>query len=432
MTWALAFAGFFVDVIVWIVTGFLHWDFSLSLTFFPFFFAVVSYAWIRRELRRGRRTVIGREELRLRRISGGLVAWTLIAWTANGILMDMPGSVRMFTLMSPLTIFVAQYVVWTFDVSWADVRRILRVGIWALVLDGAVSIATFVLFNVWRILPTQLFFFNDRYPVILFIVGGQSWVRTPGIFENGGTNGLYLLLFLALTACLLLFGSPRRRTMLWAAVAVLVTLVPLTLARRSILSLGVFVLLLGVSVALRRRRFGLLVAIAAVSVVAGLWFLRAVPDITSSQSLADRFRVWNENLFALYPSNPGHLLVGFGVTQSAFRYLPASRFVFVDNLFLALVLFGGIPYLFGFLAYCAVLLDVNIRAARRGKPYEWLALSGAFCLIVMLVNGQFEGFVFNLPEAFPYLTGLSILTRVVICWSRAAPTPGPARPAVTT
>ncbi len=41
MPWALLAALFFVDVAIWILTGFRRINYSLSLTYFPVFFAIL-------------------------------------------------------------------------------------------------------------------------------------------------------------------------------------------------------------------------------------------------------------------------------------------------------------------------------------------------------------------------------------------------------
>src|SRR6266853_54059 len=47
MPWALLAVLFFVDIAIWIITGFLRRDYSLSLTFFPLFYLILGVCLLR-------------------------------------------------------------------------------------------------------------------------------------------------------------------------------------------------------------------------------------------------------------------------------------------------------------------------------------------------------------------------------------------------
>lgn len=422
MPWALVTGGYFLAVGLWIAAGFLGAGFSLSLVFFPFLFGVVACFWLHRLVVRRAGLAIEPETSAYLWLALLLLSVTLLTWGASAIANWLPLRLSLFNLLVPGTLALIPVLVWMAPVRQRDLRRLFVVVVAFAALNGLVSALTFVIVNLLRLVPTEAFFLNPRYPVILFDMGGQLWVRTPGLFESGGTNGSFLLLTLALTLCYLLLapGPKRHRGLLWALAALQAALVLGTLTRRSMLALAVQLGIVGTAVLfLRRRRFPvaglLLVGCAGLGAV-----YMASPELFGTRTLTLRLDFWRAATGILEVSSPVRTLVGFGVTQSGLERLVDPRFPILDNTFLGLWVYGGLLLLAAHAAYYGLLLHTNLRLAGRGAPrIQWLAAFNLTAFGTGLTVSFFSVFLTNVSESFLYVLAFSLVTKYVLEEHRA-------------
>lgn len=422
MPWALVTGGFFLAVTLWIATGFLGVGFSLSLVFFPFLFGVAAFYWLHRLVVRRGGLDLELDTSAYLWLALVLLSVTLLTWGTSAIADWLPLHLSLFNLLVPATLALVPVLVWIAPVRGRDLRRLFRVVVGFAALNGLISALIFVGVNLLRLVPTEAFFLNPRYPVILFDIGGRSWVRTPGLFESGGTNGSFLLLTLALTLCYLLLapGPKRHRGWLWALAGLQAALVLSTLTRRSMLALSVQLAIVGTAVLfLRRRRFPvaglLLVGCAGLGAV-----YMATPELFGTRTLALRLDFWRTVGGILETSGPIRVLVGFGVTQSGLERLVDPRFPIIDNTFLGLWVYGGFLLLAAHVAYYGPLLYTNLRLAGRAPAeIQWLAAFNVTVFGTGLTISFFSVFLTNVSESFPYVLAFSLVTKYVLEEHRA-------------
>jgi len=424
MPWALLAAVFFVDVGIWILTGFLRINYSLSVSFFATFYGLlgitaVRLAWSPQKLTQ--QVEPNRTFTRL----GWIWFWVvLLAWGGNAISSDQPAKATLFNLLIPLSLAAAHLAVW--GTPWND-RTWVRLGrVFGIVLgiDMVVSVLTIWLVNVTQTIPSLAFFLNPRYPVILFPLAGRLMVRTPGIFESGGTNGSFLLLAAGLCASYTLLAPSSRRSKA-AALAALVglgLLVVGTLTRRSIAGLITLIAVIGGMSALIKRRYILtslvfLTAIGAVGLVAYVF-----PSLFEARSLVQRIDFWSENLETLVGTMPWRLFTGYGQLQSSVEFTQTSGLALLDNGALGLLVYGGVLYFLVVVWYYAELFRLNVRLVRSlDAGSRWLAVTNVGLLSAMLVIASFSIFVTNITEAFPLMIGSNLLTRSLLERTRMGP-----------
>lgn len=422
MLWPAALALLFVNLILWIGSGFLGLDYSLTLTFFPLLFLLLLVLATRKLVLRVGSVTIDRTNRAFVLLGMILVASVLVSWGVNFLRMRLPLEVTIFNLLVPATLALVGLIIWLGPVSEATLRRTLGVVVAFAVLNAALSAGIFTTANLLEVVPAEIFYVNDRYPVSLIEIGGEAWVRTPGIFESGGSNGSFLLLTLGLTLAYLFFGPADRRSRgrtwgLRALVLLHILLLVFTLTRRSLFALVIQLLLVAI-IFFSRRRFvrPVLFTGLAFTVVGGTYV--AVPDVFSMETVSLRIDYWREALELLGENGALHVLFGFGVTQSSLDFLSSSEISIVDNSFLDLWVYGGALYFLAAMIWYGALLAVNLRVMLRGThPHEWLAIFNVLTIATIAVTSLAAVFLSNLTEAFIYVVCLNLTTRYLVVTS---------------
>src|SRR5579859_4372163 len=271
MPWDLLALFFFVDVVVWIATGFMHVDYSFSLSFFSIFYV----ALIATIIRARRRHIDGRlpAETVFVRLSW-IWLWTVVTmWTIGVATADRSAKGTIFDLLIPVSIALAHLMVWSGEWSERTWRSAIRVVGVVMVCNVVASFLIIWLVNLTSTVPRAVFFLNPHYPVILFKAAGRVLVRTPGIFESGGTNGSFFLLGFAPVLAYLLFGRPSARARVWFSLVLLLLAIGVvaTFTRRSLIAVACCTITLGTLSALAKRRYALvgLASVAILAVVVG-------------------------------------------------------------------------------------------------------------------------------------------------------------------
>lgn len=422
MLWPAALALFFVNLILWIGTGFLGIEYSLTRTFFPLLFLLFLVFGTRELVLRVGSVTIDRTNRAFVLLGMILVATVLVSWSANFLQMRLPLEVSLFNLLVPATLALVGLLIWLGPASEATLRRTLGVVLGFAVLNAVLSAGIFTTANLLEIVPAEIFYVNERYPVSLIEIGGDAWVRTPGIFENGGSNGSFLLLTLGLTFAYLFFGPADRRSRrrawgLRALVLLHIVLIVFTLTRRSLVALVVQLLLVAIIYFSRRRLVRpVLFTGLAFTVVGGTYV--ALPDVFSMETLSHRFGYWREAFELLGGNGALHVLFGFGVTQSSLDFLSDPGISIVDNSYLDLWMYGGALYFLAAMLWYGALLAVNLRVLRRrAHPHEWLAIFNVLTIATIAVTSLAAVFLGNLSEAFIYVVCLNLSTRYLVVTS---------------
>jgi hypothetical protein len=281
-----------------------------------------------------------------------------------------------------------------------DLQRLGKVVLAVAIVNGGVSIATFVLVNVLHVFPKAMFFLNERYPVILFPIGGESWVRVPGIFESGGSNGTFWLITGTLSGAYSLFGLTRaKRRLLWILLAgIQGLLIIITLTRRSILALAVASVALAVIAMFQRRRYEYVVLSLLVVAGTAVAVYGAAPELFDARNWFARLAFWERTVNHLMAQSMWRPFVGFGLVQAGLDFLPQlTKFTAVDNAFVGLLFYGGVAYATFVIIALILLFATNVRLlSTTAERWRWLAIANVVMLLNLFVRAWLMG---CFPEA---------------------------------
>lgn len=342
-----------------------------------------------------------------------LLTVTILTWSVNAVSVRVPAAVRLFNLLIPGTLPVLLLAAWSSPVHQRTVRALFRALAFVAAVNAIVSLAIFISVNLTDLLPAELFLLNPRYPVILTEMRGESWVRTPGIFEAGGSNGSFLLLCLALLLSYLLFAPPEeKRRLLWGAVALHIVLIALTLTRRSLVGLGFQLLLFGVAGLFLKRRYGILIGAALLvpPLTVGVYLL--LPDLFQLRTFLQRVELWEAALGVLGAAGPARSLLGFGVLQASMELAPGFDLTIFDNAFLAMLVYGGAIYVASWFLLLVVLTRMHGRLLRSAAAqHRWMVVASLVLLATAVALGSVSVFVTNITESLPYIVVIGVLTK---------------------
>ena len=415
MPWALLELVFFADVAVWILTGFLQVSYSLSATFFAVFYVALAVTIIRLA---GTRSIPPRHPSTspFIALSWFWIAMAGVTWGVNLVTSDASTKGAAFDLLIPLSIALAHLIVWIMPWDRRTWRRVVLVFAVVLMVDVAVSAATIWLVNVTGRIPGIAFFLNSRYPVILFHLGAHTYVRTPGIFESGGTNGSFLIIAASVSwaYALLAPASLARRSLAAALTFILSLLVIATLTRRSVLGLLVMLFIIGALAALANRRYALvgLLGAALLGGVGVVVFL--MPGYFEANTLSERFDSWSQNLNYIADLAPWRFVTGYGELQSSVDFTRRGPLALLDNGAVGLLVYGGIFYVGLIYWFYWKVLRVHLQIFRTKPTHRWKPAAAVGLLGALFVVSQFSVFFTNVTEAMPCLIGINLFTRHLV------------------
>ncbi|TFE36409.1 hypothetical protein E2553_42350 [Paraburkholderia dipogonis] len=224
-------------------------------------------------------------------------------------------------------------------------------------------------------------------------------IRLVGLFASGLDHGFFLTiaaLLIWVLAAENLYSKRRFFISLW----VISILVYFTYTRTAyIIYLIAFAVMMGSQVARRFGMTGLIVILFFMAIVAGITFeaidaSRSVSGMVQSKSLLNlqtlqsRYGSW-DYYESFLVQRPEVLLFGNALLQSAFPFIKSPP-PLIDNLYLSLVLYGGVAYLLVYSTYMAYFAGSFFWAFKRRHLPEFdrrLYLTLAVSVVVVAIVG---------------------------------------------
>jgi hypothetical protein len=320
----------------------------------------------------------GRTALRLRNIpvaaSITLFVITLIR-SAGSVedTADYDGAGAVFGIITPfLMFFPAAWIAMTERVTQKRLVNVLKFFVcYGLALD--LSVSALQLAYVLFIDPSGgIFTSNERLNSVVQFEN----IRIVGLFASGLDHGFYLTISSGLAWVLSGVDQIKLRTLVFLLVANSV-IVYFTYTRTAYIA-HVFLLVI-IALSLARRRFGVVLSILSIAVVLACILsnvelrnvAQTVSDLANSRSLLNlqtmesRYGSWGY-YESLVGNRPVILLTGAGILQSAFPFLRMQP-PLIDNMYLALVLYGGVLFLAAYLLFVFYYLAFFFKVFLRDK-----------------------------------------------------------------
>lgn len=398
---------FFIEIIFWIGSGFINKKLSLSLIFYPILFIGILIGFVFELLFAKRKRYWNEFNLFYLLINIIMLIIIVLTWLLNFYMFHFPLKIKLFNLIIPFSVFIIPLVLLISearDEDFFNLMKLLKIWFW---INLIITIIMFFAVNVLEIIPTESFFFNSRYKISLFMIAGKKLLRDPGIFEAGGTNGSFLLLFFNYFLALNFLKKSKKRFILLIIISLAIFM---TLTRRSIVAMFLMISLYFVFTSLKKKNYNfyikpiklLILIFSLFSIVFIIIYF--IPDLFREESLLARFYFWQKNLNELLGRNFYSIFKGYSIIQSALPFLQTDKFVYTDNGFLSLIIYGGIILFLSFLLYYFILFYNNLLAfVKVENDKKWIALFNLFNIITLFFVMLFSNFIFNITESIFYL-----------------------------
>ena len=257
---------------------------------------------------------------------------------------------------------------------------------------------------------------------VLMKVAGETWYRTPGIFEIGGSNGTFLLIFLSVSLSKLFYSikfSSYSKYILY--ILIISILIFCTLTRRTYLCLFISVFLLIILKSFKNPTISkILIFILFLCIMGISIFLVNLKfsGLLSLDSFYDRLQFWYMSLNNIIGNDIGNLLIGLNILQSALKHSVMSLYSYsiLDNGFIECIMHSGIIFLLLFLTYICFLFKDNLELLNKSinDKYKWIPMANLFLIINMIILMLFSSFLFNLTESFVHLFIINYFTKFSI------------------
>lgn len=278
--------------------------------------------------------------------------------------------------------------------------------VFVFIVNLLVSLVQYILFK-FDVVSVSVFSENPRLAAIMMpgYGVGDAQLRVPGVFWNGGTNGIFnaigfiyivseyfrvrrvssgQLLIIA-SSCLIIYLTFTRRV--WIALvaafafSAFISFLHRTNLKRKVLAccLGVFGIFLGFS-----------------TLLAWLISSRISQEIQmlNPESMLERFFEWQHYFSLISNSSNIQMIFGHGVLQELF-HLYEHNFLFVDNIIASLVLYSGI---FGIFSYAVLYFTLFFRSIEflnfesMGRPVYFIPSLLVFSFVVSMFQNFWSDF----------------------------------------
>ncbi|MDT8838259.1 hypothetical protein ParKJ_12625 [Paraburkholderia fungorum] len=303
---------------------------------------------------------------------------------------DGPGA--LYVAITPYVMFFP--CVWIVITQRMDKQRLLNV----LDITTRVALTADIVISILQIgyltfidPSGYIFVANQR----LNSVAQFSDIRLVGLFASGLDHGF----FLSISALLLWVMAAEGivgKTRFLISLVVISVLVYFTYTRTAyIVYIFVISMMIGRRVMRRFGVAGLIAIVVLIGIFSGIMFAaldaeRAVSGLVKTRSLLNlqtlesRYGSW-----AYYQNyleqTPESLLVGGGILQSSFPFIKSPP-PLIDNLYLSLLLYGGVGFLLSYSAYMSHFAYIFFSAFRRRAVSEfdkrlYLSLSASVVIV---------------------------------------------------
>ena len=415
--WPIVFSIQYLCIITWILTSALGLNISLTKTFVPIFFSIsifsLSYNFIKNRLK-----IISYKYFTILLL---LIVLSVIFPIINyfRILNDI--NVVLYSFIIPILILFCQLCVWILPQNDKSINRIMKVLKLVFIINAIFTITFFLLINIFKIIDLDTIWNLSIQNTVLMKIAGQTWYRTPGIFEIGGTNGTFLLIFLSISISKFYYSDTRLSKSKYSLFISLISiLIFFTLTRRTFLCLFLSLFLLILFKTFKQITFlRLIIFIFSLSImfVGILSISIQFEGIFSLDSFYDRLQFWYMSINNIIGEELINLFIGLGVLQSALNHSIMSIYTYsvLDNGFIEFIMHSGIISTLIFIIYILLLFRDNLKFLNLDLNYKfkWIPLFNILMIINMSILMLFSTFIFNITESFIYLFLINYLTRYV-------------------
>ena len=415
--WPIVFSIQYLCIITWILTSALGLNISLTKTFVPIFFSIsifsLSYNFIKNRLK-----IISYKYFTILLL---LIVLSVIFPIINyfRILNDI--NVVLYSFIIPILILFCQLCVWILPQNDKSINRIMKVLKLVFIINAIFTITFFLLINIFKIIDLDTIWNLSIQNTVLMKIAGQTWYRTPGIFEIGGTNGTFLLIFLSISISKFYYSDTRlSKSKYFLFISLISILIFFTLTRRTFLCLFLSLFLLILFKTFKQITFlRLIMFIFSLSImfVGILSISIQFEGIFSLDSFYDRLQFWYMSINNIIGEELINLFIGLGVLQSALNHSIMSIYTYsvLDNGFIEFIMHSGIISTLIFIIYILLLFRDNLKFLNLDLNYKfkWIPLFNILMIINMSILMLFSTFIFNITESFIYLFLINYLTRYV-------------------
>ena len=416
--WSLVISVQYICIIFWIILSAFGNNISLTKSFVPiFFFVAILYSFY--NLLKFNLHSFNKKYFI---VITSLIFILLFTFIINYFRIFQDIEILLFSFIIPFTILFAQLIIWIFPVSEKQFLSIIKVLKLFFILNAIITLIFFFLINILQIIDLDLVWDLSIQNTVFMKIAGQTWFRTPGIFEIAGTNGTFLLMFLSMAISKFYYLENHTIFNKYLTyIFVISILIFFTLTRRTYLCLFVSILLLITLKTFKNPTiFKLLIFIfSIIAMMLGLFFINLkFHGILSLDSFYERLQFWYMSINNIIGEDIVNLFTGLSVLQSALKHSVMSLYTYslLDNGFISCIFLSGIFFLLALIIYILLLFRDNIKMLNFNiyKEYSWIPLSNILMLINIVILMIFSTFIFNLTESFVYLIFVNYSTKYLL------------------
>ena len=417
--WSLIFSLQYFCIIVWILTSAIGYNISLTKTFIPIFFFISFFSLGHYFLK---------DRLKIMSYKYFLVILILIYISSFFSIINYFRSIKdinivLYSFIVPFSLLFCQLIIWILPQSNKNISNIFKVLKVVFFINAIVTTIFFLSINIFEVIDLDTIWHLSIQNTVLMKIAGNTWYRTPGIFEIGGTNGTFLLIFLSLSISKYFYAKTENLKNKYLIFIILVSiLIFFTLTRRTYLCLLLSIFILILIKNFNKITFLKLIIfiISLTSIFISLFIINIqFEGIFSLDSLYDRLQFWYMSINNIIGADLINLFVGLGILQSALNQSIMSIYTYtvLDNGFIECIMHSGIIFTTIFILYILLLFRDNLKFISSSKilyEYKWIPLFNILMIINMFVLMIFSTFIFNITESFVYLFLINYLTRFLL------------------
>jgi len=416
--WSIIISILYLSIMFWVVGHAFDLNISLSKTFIPLLYLFILIDLLLRLYKRN----IFFEKNKYIYLLSSLIILSTISAIINFFRTFTQYDIAIFSFVIPFTLLFSQLYLWMMDTSSKQFRKILFSLYIFFVINAIVTVSFFVLINIFRIVDLDLVWNMSIQNTVLMKIAGQTWYRTPGIFEIGGTNGSFLLIFLSIALSKFYYSDKLNKSSFYLiSIFFISLLIFFTLTRRTYLCMFLSVFLLTFIKSFKNFNISkiFMFTLLFITMIFSVFLINInFEGIFSLDSLYDRFQFWFMSINNIIGDNVINLLIGLNVLQAALKHSIMSLYSYsvLDSGFIESIMYSGIIFTLLLITYFGFLLRDNINFFLKINDdfeYKWIPLFNIFMIVNMIVLMLFSPFIFNITESFVYLLVINYSTKFI-------------------
>ena len=413
--WSLIILLEYVCIICWIIASALSFDLSLTKTFIPLFFiiAIINFLY---QFRNKNIIINNNKYIKIIIL---LIVFVSFTSSFNYFRTFKDFDIFLYGFIIPFSLFSMQLFVWLLPVNEKQIKSIFKVLKTFFYINAFITISFFLLINIFKIINLDLVWDLSIQNTVLMKIAGQTWYRTPGIFEIASTNGSFLLIFLSFAFSKLYFSINSysfNKYLLY--ILLIIILIFCTLTRRVYLCLFITTFLFMLFKIIKQPTINRILIFSlniCIMFVVILLLNIQFPGLLSLDSFYARLSFWYFSINNIIGENILNLFVGLGVLQSSMEHSIMSLYSYsiLDNGFIECIMHSGLLFTLIFIIYLLSLFSDNMKFLKLDSncEYNWIPLFNIFMLTNMIVLMVFGTFIFSLTESYVYFFLINYFTK---------------------